>query len=131
MSLTVYGQTAHQLSLTHLPCRATLMAGIPRSRISTCANCATVSTGAVLSSEIRATMWRNAEGAISVEPHLLLGYVGLQLTVFRVSQNPFNYETLDDKDFRGRSHFDAFRHPDPIIDARLLHVDLRAAQQAH
>ena len=49
------------------------------------------------------------------------GRSGLRQPVFRVSQDPIYHETFHEEDPGGRSHLDTFRHPDPVIDARLLH----------
>ena len=59
------------------------------------------------------------------------GRAGLRQPVFRVSEDSLNDETLDEEDFGGRPDLDVFRHPDPVINAHLLHLDLRTAQQAH
>jgi hypothetical protein len=48
-------------------------------------------------------------------------YAGLRQPVFGVSQDPLNDKILHEEDFSGRSHLDVFRHPNPVVDARLLH----------
>ena len=50
--------------------------------------------------------------------------------VFPIGQDPIDHETFHEKDFRGCSYFDVYRHPDTIIDARLLHGYARPAQHA-
>ncbi len=57
-------------------------------------------------------------------------HAGLRQSVFRVNQNSLNDEAFDEKDFRGRSHFHAFRHPNPIVQPCLLHRNVRATQHA-
>src|SRR5579864_790765 len=47
-------------------------------------------------------------------------------TVVRVSEDPRDIQTLQEKDSGTCSHFEVSRHPDRVADTRLLHDDVRA-----
>src|SRR6266567_1218171 len=66
------------------------------------------------------------------EPPLSTHRVGTvrRRTVVRVSEDPCDIETLQEKDSGTRSHFEVSRHPDRVPDTRLLHDDARATLHA-